>query len=86
MEQYKNFSNNSKTNYLKYLYLIPIQTDYNNWLKVGMAIAGAGGCEDDFKKWCLLGDYKPNEWIIFKTFKKSYKINKTKFFYKTFFF
>jgi len=55
--------------YQKYLCLIPIQENYEWWLKIGMAIAGSGGIANEWDSWSSMGEkYKYNEPDYLKKF------------------
>ncbi len=40
---------------IKYMYVIPIQSSYEEWLKIGMAIKRAGGKKELWEEWSQLG-------------------------------
>jgi hypothetical protein len=61
--------------YKRYLSMIPVQEDYDNWLHVGMAIKGCNGTEEDFVEWSKMGTkYVEGECKKFNTFTKGFNI------------
>ena len=65
---------NKLKQYQKYLCLIPVQENYNWWIKIGMGIAGSGGTAQEWDAWSSIGEkYKHNssDYLkIFENFKK----------------